>query len=110
MALNRLILGIATLSFSLAACAGEDGAEKVNIVAHSMDGLDARHLVSSLGYWGGRRLDDLAIAEEPRDAPWPPRCAIRSGNGPMELGRRQREARERNAHAPRTGVPAPNSM
>jgi triacylglycerol lipase len=27
-----------------------DGAEKVNIIAHSMGGLDARYLISSLGY------------------------------------------------------------
>lgn len=41
----------------------ETGAEKVNIIAHSMGGLDARHLVSALGY--GDRVASITTISTP---------------------------------------------
>lgn len=56
----------------------ETGAEKVNIIAHSMGGIDARYLVSTLGYGDrvasvttissphrGSRIADIALAITP---------------------------------------------
>lgn len=39
------------------------GADKVNLIAHSMGGLDARHLISSLGY--GDRVASLTTISSP---------------------------------------------
>jgi triacylglycerol lipase len=42
---------------------GATGAEKVNIIAHSMGGLDARYLVSTLGY--GDRIASITTISTP---------------------------------------------
>jgi triacylglycerol esterase/lipase EstA (alpha/beta hydrolase family) len=57
-----------TLSRSIDQILRETGAKKVNLVAHSLGGKDARYLVSALGY--GDRVASISTIGTPHRGSW----------------------------------------
>ncbi len=60
---NRVAVRAGYLARAVDEALAQSGADKVNIVAHSMGGLDARYLVSTLGY--GDRVASLTTISSP---------------------------------------------